>query len=198
MCRYKPNSQKALSAAGFGAIEATDEICEDVVQNYVAKLQEQNPNAPICGYNLTAFDVIEYDVKSDILEVSGGAAGDFELFTQLYPGAKGSGIVQFYNFVGGTATQAAKDLLLCVASHDEDCETYKDRDTVCNRTVDFFPFAKSPAISKSSILYMLTFDSVSLFLKTMLLVHACICSQLAHFDHSTLFTLFIVFQHGIL
>jgi len=100
--------------------------------------------------NLTAADIIDHQLGAAAFH---GRTGKFLLQDLQVPQ-----LTNMYD--GDQSTTLAKATIMCVAKDDEDCVTYHDKETVCERPVDYFPFTKNDAIQKVTSLYLLTIDAV--------------------------------------
>ena len=138
---------------------ASTDVCVDLFNDY----HRLNPTEKGCQ-NLTAKDVIDHELTSQTYDGPAGKNNPtkgHELLSKMIPdGALLSTLFEYYN--GGVkSTPAANNVVICIAEIYGNCTTYYDRETVCSREVDYFPFQKSPAIQNAASLYELTIDKVS-------------------------------------
>jgi len=131
------------------APELSGDTCRQLIDDFA----DHHPEGPSCR-NLTVADVINNDLSSRDHQ---NAAG-IELVKKLYPASYGAGLKDIY--MDGFPTFKASTVVLCTASPGETCETFTDRQSVCAKEVDYFPFEKNPAIQRSTSLYLLKLDSV--------------------------------------
>jgi hypothetical protein len=110
---------------------------------------------------LTAKDVIDHELTSETYYESAGGNNPTKgigLLSKMIPDEEFLNTLYSFN---GKSTPAANAVVICFAEIYGNCTTYYDRETVCSREVDYFPFQKSPAIQNAATLYELTIDKVS-------------------------------------
>ena len=135
---------------------ASTDVCFDLFNDY----QRLNPTEKGCR-NLTAKDVIDHELTSETYYESVGGNNPTKgigLLSKMIPDEEFLNTLYSFN---GKSTPAANDVVICFAEIYGNCTTYYDRETVCSREVDYFPFQKSPAIQNAATLYELTIDKVS-------------------------------------
>ena len=128
------------------------DTCSQLIDNFA----DAHPQEPGCR-NLTVADLIENEMASADYPGKSGVT----LVQQLYSASAGSGLSEIYK--DGMPTAKAATVVLCIVEPGETCEAFTDRQSVCAKEVDYFPFFKSPAIQKAATLYILKLDSVSSF-----------------------------------
>ena len=130
---------------------ASEDVCADLFNHY-ASLHE---NVDGCRA-LTAKDVIDDQLTSSVY-----ATGNSGMALLSILNSNQAFLSTLYDSSSGTSKAAAEDVLVCTAESYEECTTHNDRDTVCSRQVDYFPFIKNSAIQRAASLYELTIDTVS-------------------------------------
>jgi hypothetical protein len=144
----------------FFRLETSTDVCVDLFNDY----HRLNPNETGCR-NLTAKDVIDHELTSQTYDGSAGEKNPTKGVDLLLRMSTKSRQLQqpqildeeFSNIVRSRSS----DVVICIAEIYANCTTYYDRETVCSREVDYFPFQKNPAIQIAATLYELTIDEVS-------------------------------------